>query len=644
MFRLNPTYLLIILGVLMLQSVGAQEKQEGFRKITDSILDNRLNSLQIFDGAMKPYNRDSVLLEYFIEESKAENQWEGLSYGLNQMGEMHMDAARYESAIRYHEEALDAALEAGNIEFRIYSLNMLGATYFRIDSIKKALDYYEAARLLGESVNTSNERTLDEISRAFSGIGKIYHSMGQYVLGIRQFQKSLELYEKSGNRVGLATAYGNIGECLEATGDLDESLAHYQRSLGISKSVGAEKIEIISTTGIAHVLAHMDQGEEGVKLIEPVLQKARAIGDEELLSLVHIQTGWVLIHLEQYDRAMEHLMQGLALAKKQQLTPYLYDSHLFIHTILEAQGDYENALIHFKQAQTERNKIANKTNRRYIFDALSKTEEAKWNNVVEGLSKENEIAYLQLRKNRNTLLIGALLLILFSLILYIIYRQYAQNNERKIMALEQSRLRSQMNPHFLFNSLNSIKHYIINNEQKNAVHYLNKFSKLIRKILESSTTKEITLEEELETVTLYMNIENIRFNDDIDFKVEIAPEINPATVKIPSLILQPFLENALWHGLSTKEGEKKIRLVIRQDSPGIISIAIRDNGIGRDASKVLKEQKVLKRKSVGISNTRQRLASFYKVYRNSFKILIEDLYKEDGSAEGTNVLIQIPVI
>lgn len=212
------------------------------------------------------------------------------------------------------------------------------------------------------------------------------------------------------------------------------------------------------------------------------------------------------------------------------------------------------------------------------------------------------------------------------------------------MALEQSRLRSQMNPHFLFNSLNSIKHFIINNEPRNAIRYLNKFSKLIRKILESSTTKEITLEEELETVELYMNIENTRFNENVDFRVEIAPEINPATVKIPSLILQPFLENALWHGLSTKEGEKQVRLIIQQDSPGVLSLIIRDNGIGREASKVLREQKLLKRKSLGISNTKQRLANFYRVYRNTFKIFIEDLYKEDGTANGTSVHIQIPVI
>ncbi|MGS0525604.1 sensor histidine kinase [Zobellia nedashkovskayae] len=125
--------------------------------------------------------------------------------------------------------------------------------------------------------------------------------------------------------------------------------------------------------------------------------------------------------------------------------------------------------------------------------------------------------------------------------------------KKKVLTLEQSMLRSQMNPHFLFNSLNSIKLYIINNEQKNAVHYLNKFSKLVRKILESSSMREIPLAEELETVDLYMNIENIRFSNEIDFKIRVDKNIDTHTVKIPSLILQPFLENAIWHGLSPKK-------------------------------------------------------------------------------------------
>jgi sensor histidine kinase YesM len=205
-------------------------------------------------------------------------------------------------------------------------------------------------------------------------------------------------------------------------------------------------------------------------------------------------------------------------------------------------------------------------------------------------------------------------------------------------------LRSQMNPHFLFNSLNSIKLYIINNEKKNAVHYLNKFSKLVRKILEASSVREIALAEELETVELYMNIENIRFNDEIQFEISVDEGIDTHLVKIPSLILQPFLENALWHGLSSKEGEKRIHLHVSRERSSYINITITDNGVGREESEKMKERRVLKRKSVGIDITRERLANFSKDFQNSFQVDIVDLYDENNKPSGTQIVLHIPTV
>ena len=201
-----------------------------------------------------------------------------------------------------------------------------------------------------------------------------------------------------------------------------------------------------------------------------------------------------------------------------------------------------------------------------------------------------------------------------------------------------------MNPHFLFNSLNSIKLYIINNEKKNAVYYLNKFSKLVRKILEASSLKEISLSEELETIELYMNIENIRFSNEIKFKIEIEEGIDTELIKIPSLILQPFLENAIWHGLSSKEGDKSIWIEVKKENDYFTAISIYDNGIGRAAAEVIKENKVLKRKSIGIDITKERLANFSKDYENSFDFKMVDLFNDNNKPNGTKVTIHIPTI
>ena len=174
------------------------------------------------------------------------------------------------------------------------------------------------------------------------------------------------------------------------------------------------------------------------------------------------------------------------------------------------------------------------------------------------------------------------------------------------------------------------------------MYYLNKFSKLIRKILVASSEKEISLEDELDTMQLYMNIENIRFSNEINFDIKIDENINTANTKVPSLILQPFLENALWHGLSSKKDDKRILLHVYRKDEDFVTITITDNGIGRKEAHRINQDKLLKRKSIGIAITKARLANFSKSYTNDYRIDIEDLYDDNKKPIGTKVIVEIP--
>jgi sensor histidine kinase YesM len=215
--------------------------------------------------------------------------------------------------------------------------------------------------------------------------------------------------------------------------------------------------------------------------------------------------------------------------------------------------------------------------------------------------------------------------------------------KEELEELKSNAFRSQMNPHFIFNALNSIKLYIINNEPKKAAHYLNKFSKLIRRILEASNLKESSLFEELETMDLYMTIENIRFSDEIIFQIIVDKNINLKTIKVPPLVLQPFLENALWHGLSSKKNNKKITLYIKKIEQYFVQIIIEDNGIGRTASAKIKSEKLINRKSIGIDLTKNRLAIFEKGLKNKFTIFYEDVII-NKIVDGTRVTLNIPIV
>jgi sensor histidine kinase YesM len=207
--------------------------------------------------------------------------------------------------------------------------------------------------------------------------------------------------------------------------------------------------------------------------------------------------------------------------------------------------------------------------------------------------------------------------------------------EKEIAELKVSSLQSQMNPHFIFNSLNSIKLNIIKNNKENAVYYLNKFSKFIRKTLTISREKEVSLQDEIDTLELYVSIENLRFKNEIQFSVNIDKNINLETIKIPPLILQPFVENAIWHGLSPKEGEKKLHVSIIKSELNTIEIAIEDNGIGRKKAAEFKAKKMIKRESIGLKLTEERLAVFSNQLKQKHQIIFEDL------EQGTKVVVKL---
>ena len=248
-------------------------------------------------------------------------------------------------------------------------------------------------------------------------------------------------------------------------------------------------------------------------------------------------------------------------------------------------------------------------------------------------------------KRSRTLVIGGILIMgLLALVLVNVYRQYLSDNEKRVLSLEQRMLRSQMNPHFIFNSLNSIKQFIIVNEKEKAVRYLNKFAKLMRKILDGSSKRETSLAEELETVDLYLKIENMRFSNDIDINIQIDPNLNTELIKVPSLVLQPFLENAIWHGLSDKEGDKKIWIHVEREKDLQLRLSITDNGIGREMAEERKTKRQHKRKSVGLTNTKERLSYFASNYQKDYDIEFHDLQEANGNASGTQMVLKIPLV
>jgi len=233
---------------------------------------------------------------------------------------------------------------------------------------------------------------------------------------------------------------------------------------------------------------------------------------------------------------------------------------------------------------------------------------------------------------------------IFSLILG--YRTKLVEQEKKSIEAEMTQikltaLKAQMNPHFIFNSLNSIRAYVISNETKKASDYLNKFARLIRLILHYSSKDLILLKEEIETLRLYVELEQMRYRDDFGFEVKISPGVDVDKWQVPPLILQPYVENAIGHGLAPKTGEKKLLVGIAKSDHGI-SFSIRDNGVGRSFSKKMNHLKDQKHESMAMELTRKRidLAGDSKTADETIEII--DL-AESGQSRGTEVRFRLPL-
>lgn len=214
--------------------------------------------------------------------------------------------------------------------------------------------------------------------------------------------------------------------------------------------------------------------------------------------------------------------------------------------------------------------------------------------------------------------------------------------EKRLANVELNALRAQMNPHFIFNCLNSIDYYIIKNDTETASDYLNRFSRLIRLILQNSRSNYVNLKDELEALKLYIEMECLRFEQQFEYVVSVAKEIRLEEIEIPPMLLQPYVENAIWHGLMQKKSPGRLDLTFRRQN-GILHCIIQDDGIGRNAARRLRSKSATRHKSMGMRITDDRINMINRLYNTQTKVQVTDLKAPDGTPKGTRVELTISI-
>ncbi|MCL7762246.1 tetratricopeptide repeat protein [Polaribacter sp. Z014] len=607
------------------------------------LINNRISSLDILDSIYYKKKQSKDQIELLIKKSKEASYLEGLLFGYNSLGRYYRGRSLFDKSTTAYKKAIKLSIELKDTISEVRNLNAIGTVYRRQDYVKKALNYHQEALNKALMIKKPNNRVKKSISVSQNSMGNIYVTLKQYRLALNEFKKSIKTQKELNNLLGLAINYQNIGKANQKLGNLDEAMKNFSESLKYNNILKSKVGKIICGYSISNVLIEQKKYKQALKTVDTVVQMAIEKNDKYYLSKTYNTLGLAQFYLNKNSKAKKNLNTALSIALEYNIQAIIVEANLNLALIYEKEKNYKKAFVYYKKAKEGDAKTFNERNLVYVSQLIATYNKERSDNKIKQLARKNEMTQLLVTRNRNLWIISICIFVLITIVIFSINKQRRLRNEKRILSLKQDALRSQMNPHFMFNALNSIKLFIIENNKRKAISFLNKFSKLMRKILDASSIQETTLFEEIETMKLYMGIENIRFSNEIDFAIKTDASLNLTTIKIPPLALQPFLENSIWHGLSPKKGVKKINVSIERISSKYIQIIIKDNGIGRESSAKIKAEKSINRKSVGINLTRMRLTNFAKSLKNDYTIVYNDLKDKDNIALGTEVIIQIPL-
>lgn len=510
-------------------------------------------------------------------------------------------------------------------------------------------DYPSALQLYFDNLTTFEQlKDTYMIALTCSNIGIVYKYLKQYDKSISFYQRAVAINANAGNRKELADNYGNIANVYEARKLPDSAIANYRRQYSMSKSAEYVKGMAAANAGIGTCYINAEKHGEAVKPLQDALVVYEKMGDKNNEATVLKSLGDVYLAKKNKHNAEAYFNRSLAIFKEIENIYGQAESWEQLAVIYDQQQQYKKALEAQRQYAILKDSIFNDEKK----DAVTQMEmryqfEKKEDSLKAAHEKRELMAKAEVNRQstiKNTIGWGSLLLFAASVAGFILYkkrqdaRQKQQEAEFKteVINTEMKALRSQMNPHFIFNSLNSIGDYIIKNNVQEAGRYLGKFAKLMRMILENSEQKTVPLAQDLSALELYIQLEKLRMDNRFDYEIQIDEAINADETLVPPLILQPFVENSIWHGIANKEGTGILKIQIRKLANDMINCMVEDDGVGREQSALIKA--VQQNNSLGMKITEARIDILNKVENTAASVTITDLQ------QGVRVEVKLPLI
>lgn len=444
-------------------------------------------------------------------------------------------------------------------------------------------------------------------------------------------QHNADLFEKQGKKEEAADAYQQLAETQLQQSNPGDAVKSYEKAIKVSGEEGNSKLhqEIIK----AYVADH--QIDKAIALSEDLLRTSKVEHNTDRQTVQLLELGNLYQQANNNTRAEAFLKEAYQLALNSKNTIQAKISVEALSGFYEKQGNNQASLAVHRDFLLHLDSLIS-TDSALIDARIFEVTEGRIRELEQEKILQNELMAKTTRFNY--VLIGSVLLMLL-LLFFIARALYAIRIKNKKIALQS--LRREMNPHFIFNSLNSVNQYIAENNELEANKYLTSYSGLMRNIMENSNKDFVSLRVETDQLKKYLELEHQRFHDKFDFNLVIDEQLDADAVLIPNMLIQPHLENAIWHGLRYKEGKGTLRLECIKKGSGI-EVIVLDNGIGLTRSRALKTLNQKAHQSRGISNTEERISLLNDIYKTHITLRMEEVH-EDG-ATGTRVRIQVPLI
>ncbi|MEZ4776845.1 MAG: tetratricopeptide repeat protein [Bacteroidia bacterium] len=589
------------------------------------------------------------LIEQALAYSYSTDNRRSEAYSYNTLGAINYQLNRYDLSIENYLKAVDIFQKLGDASGLYNSYKFLSSAYDAKGNNEKALEYYSV--FLSKAEQAGN---LEDMIATQNNIARIYYNTGRYETAKNRYLIVLRLEEQRKNQQGITETWNNIGQTYDQKGYGDSALFYYRKAETLATSTGDKKSLSQSLDNISDFYRNRNQPEQELQVQQKALATREEAKDIEGLNESNLKIGKIYLDKNQSNVAIPYLKRSVDLSEDLGALSDQGEAYEALSLAYEKIGDYENALTNLKASRAitdsvQQEKMAFLQNTLAVSEELNRRDTriatlVKDQELIEEklrvLEKEREAREANLHRQQiiSYSLVAGLLLVLISG--FFVMRSYNARRKANLLLTLKS-LRAQMNPHFIFNSLNSVNSFIAKNDDRSANKYLADFSRLMRSVMENSQQDFVPLSAEIQILELYLTLEHFRFKDKFDYTFTVDPAIGRDSIDIPPMLIQPYIENAIWHGLRYKDEKGFLRVELKQVENYLVA-EVEDDGIGRKKSQELKTKNQKTHQSTGLKNTAERLKIINTLYRKEITVKIEDVIK-DGECKGTFVEIKIPV-